>query len=106
MKSLELDKGIKTEDNRIKDVRNLFRLKKETKDNTIKRIRNLFKLKRRKYSNHRQNIKGYYECFSTRRRLLQPSNFKNNSYIGYESIDDRNKKNYQSENTLIKLNHT
>ena len=39
------------EENRIKDVRNLFRLKelkKETNDAAIKGIRNLFRLKKKK----------------------------------------------------------
>ena len=34
------------DDNAIKDVRNLFRLKKETNDTTIKDMRNLFRLKK------------------------------------------------------------
>ena len=36
----------KTEDNIIKDVRNLLRLKEEIDDTTIKDVRNLFRLKK------------------------------------------------------------
>ena len=42
----------KTEDNKVKDVRNLCRLKKIV-DNTIKDIRNLFSLHKKKRRNRR-----------------------------------------------------
>ena len=45
---------IKVEHNIIKDVRSLFRLKKQIDNNAIKDIRNLFMLKKRKWSNQRQ----------------------------------------------------
>ena len=45
MKSSRLEKGEKVEDNIIKDVRILFRLKREIDDTTIKDLRNLFGLK-------------------------------------------------------------
>ena len=44
MKSSRYEKDKKIEDNIIKDVRNLFRLKKEIDDTTVKDIRNLFRL--------------------------------------------------------------
>ena len=44
----------KVEQNIIKDVRSLFRLKKQIDNNAIKDIRNLFMLKKRKWSNQRQ----------------------------------------------------
>ena len=53
MKNSRLEKDKKIEDNITKDVRNLFRLKKETDDSTIKIIRNLFRLK-----NGNEAIKG------------------------------------------------
>ena len=42
MESLSLEKG-----NIIKDIRNLFRLKKELNYTTIKDIRNLFRLEKK-----------------------------------------------------------
>ena len=39
-------KKIKIESNMIKDIRNLFRLKRELNDTAIKDIRNLFRLKK------------------------------------------------------------
>ena len=45
MKSSRLEKGEKVEDNIIKDVRILFRLKREIDDATVKDLRNLFGLK-------------------------------------------------------------
>ena len=47
---------IKIEDNTIKDVRNVFRLKEEIDYTTVKDIRNLFKLKKRKCNNYRENV--------------------------------------------------
>ena len=37
----------KIEDNIIKDVRNLFKLRKEIDDTTVKDLRNLFRLKKK-----------------------------------------------------------
>ena len=45
MKSSRLEKCEKVEDNIIKDVRILFRLKREIDDTTVKDLRNLFGLK-------------------------------------------------------------
>ena len=48
-KSSGLDEDKNIEDNKINNVRNLFRLKKikkETNDTAIKEIRNLFRLKK------------------------------------------------------------
>ena len=46
MKSLRLEKDKIIEESIIKDVRNLFRLKKEMNGNAIKDIRNLFRPKK------------------------------------------------------------
>ena len=46
MENSRLEKDKKIEDNIIKDVRNLFRLKTEIDDTTIKCIRILFRLKK------------------------------------------------------------
>ena len=45
MNRLRHDEDSRIEENIIKDVRNLFRLKKEENDNIIKNIRNPFRLK-------------------------------------------------------------
>ena len=42
----QFKKGEEREDNIIKDVKNLFRLKKEVDDKTVKSIRNIFRLKK------------------------------------------------------------
>ena len=47
MKCSRVEKDKKIEDNIIKDVKNLFRLKNEIGDTTIKDVRNLFQLKKR-----------------------------------------------------------
>ena len=46
MKNSRIEKDKKTENNMIKDIKNIFRLKKEINDTTIKDIRNLFRLKK------------------------------------------------------------
>ena len=46
MNRLRHDEDSRIEENIIKDVRNLFRLKKEENDNIIKNIRNPFRLKK------------------------------------------------------------
>ena len=53
--SLMLEKDKKTENNIIKDVRNLFRLKKEIDGNTLKIWENLLEWKKKPWSNQRQN---------------------------------------------------
>ena len=45
MNRLRHDEDSRIEENIIKDVRNLFRLKNEENDNIIKNIRNPFRLK-------------------------------------------------------------
>ena len=55
MNSLMLEKDKKTENNIIKDVRNLFRLKKEIDGNTLKIWENLLEWKKNPWSNQRQN---------------------------------------------------
>ena len=61
----------------IKDIRNLFRLKKETKaikDKILRDVRNLFE--------HEQE--NYY-------KPVRVNNFSSNNYIEHESNGDRNK---------------
>ena len=79
------------EENIIKDVRNLSRLKKENeaiKDRLIKDIGNLLE--------HQEE--NYY-------KKVRIGNFCNNNCIGYERNGDRNKA-LSIKNTSIKLNHT
>ena len=66
------------DDNAIKDVRNLFRLKKENeaiKDRTIRDVRNLF---------GHEKEENYY-------KPVRVVNFCSNNSIEYESNGDRNK---------------
>ena len=74
MQSLSLE-----EENIIKDIRNLFRLKKETKaikDRILRDIENLFE--------HEKQEKNYY-------KPVRVSAFWSNNYIEFESRGDRNK---------------
>ena len=66
------------EENIIKDIRNLFRLEKETKaikDRILRDIKNLFE---------HEEEENYY-------KPVRVSNFWSNNYIEYESNGDRNK---------------
>ena len=74
MKSLSLE-----EENIIKDIRNLFRLKKEIKgikDILLRNIKNLFG-----YEKEEEN---YY-------KPVRVNNFWSNNYIEYKSNGDKNK---------------
>ena len=67
-----------SEENMIKSIRNIFKLKKENeaiKDRTIRDIRTLFE---------QQEEKHYY-------KPIRVGNFWNNNYINYKSSGDRNK---------------
>ena len=59
MKSSSLEKYQKIEDKIIKDVRNLFRLKKEIGYTTTKDVRNLFRLKKNGWHDSQR----YKNCF-------------------------------------------
>ena len=75
----------------IKDIRNLFRLEKETKvikDRILRDIQNLFE---------HEEEENYY-------KPVRVSNFWSKNYIKYESNSDRNNI-YQLKNILIKLYH-
>ena len=92
MNILMLKKDKKTEDNIIKDARNLFRLKKERNSNTSKDIRNLLLNKKDEAIKGRvlrditklfeKGKKDYY-------KLVE--NFGSRNYIEFESNRDRNK---------------
>ena len=84
------------EENIIKDIRNLFRIKKGLNYTAIKDIRNLFRLeKETKAIKDRilKDIKNLFEhqeeknCY----KPVRVNNFWSNNYIAYESNSDRNK---------------
>ena len=85
------------EENIIKDIRNLFRLKKEQNYTAVKDIRNLFRQeKESKAIKDRilRNIKNLFEHEKEEENYYKPvrvSNFWSNNYIDYESNGDRNK---------------
>ena len=92
MESLSLE-----EENIIKDIRNLFRLKKEQNYTAVKDIRNLFRQeKETKAIKDRilRDIKNLFEHEKEEENYYKPvrvSNFWSNNYIEYESNGDRNK---------------
>ena len=80
------------EKNIIKDVRNLFRLKKEIDDTKIKDIRNLFRLKKEKkvikdrIPRYIRNIfENEEEEEENCHKSVRVSIFSNNNYIEYKS---------------------
>ena len=92
MESLSLEK-----ENIIKDIRNLFRLKKELNYTGIKDIRALFRLEEetktikdkilrciKNIFEHKKEEENYY-------KPVRVNNFWSNNYIEYESNSDRNK---------------
>ena len=95
MKNPRLGKCKKLEDNITRDVKNLFRLKKEIDDTAIKDVRNLFTLKKEnkaiknKIIRDIRNLSGYEEKDYYKPVIV--GNFWSNNYIEYESNNDRNK---------------
>ena len=93
MESLSLE-----EENIIKDIRNLFRLKKEQNYTAVKDIRNLFRQeKESKAIKDRilRNIKNLFEHEKEEESYYKPvtvTKFWSNNYIEYESNGDRNEK--------------
>ena len=63
----------------IKDIRNLFRLKKETKE-----IQNRILRDTKNLSEYEKKDENYY-------KLVRVNNFWSNNYIEYKSNDDKNK---------------
>ena len=92
MESLSLE-----EENIIKDIRNLLRLKKGQNYTAVKDIRNLFRqAKETNAIKDRilRDIKNLLEHENEEENYYKPvrvSNFWSNSYIEYESNGDRNK---------------
>ena len=81
----------------IKDIRNLFRLKKEQNDTAIKDIKNLFRLKKEVKGIKDivlRNIKNLFEYEKEEENYYKPvrvNNFWRNNYIEYKSIGDKNR---------------
>ena len=97
------------EENIIKDIRNLFKLKKRKLNYTaIKDIKNLFRQEKEiKAIKDRilRDIKNLFEHEEEENchKPVRVSNFWSNNFIEYKSNDDRNKK--QLNNILLKLDH-
>ena len=93
MKSLHLE-----EENIIKNIRNLFRLKKEQSYTAVKDIRNVFRQEKKFKAIKGRilgDIKNLFEHEKKEETYYKPvrvSNFCSNSYIEYESNSDRNKR--------------
>ena len=85
----------KIEENVIKDVRNLLRLKQEIDDTTVKNIRNLFILQKGDKAIKKRIIRDIRNLFEDKKedyyRLVKEIIFWCNNYIEYESNGDRNK---------------
>ena len=92
MESLSLE-----EENIIKDIRNLFRLKTERNYTTVTDTRNLFRQEKEiKAIKDRilRDIKKLSELEKEEENYYKPvrvSNFWSNNFIEYESTDDKNK---------------
>ena len=87
---------ILVEENIIKDIGNLFRLKKDLNCTRIKDIRNLLRLEKENRAikdrilSHIKNLFEHEEE-GNYYKPVRVSNFWNNNYIEYKSNGDRNK---------------
>ena len=91
IKSLSLNK-----ENIIKDIRSLFRLKKEQNYTGIKDVKNLFRLEKETNAIKDRilgDVKSIFEHEEEENyyKPVRVSNFWSNNYIEYESNGDRNK---------------
>ena len=113
MKSSRLKEDENIEENIIKDVKNLFRLKKlkkETNVIAIKDIGNILRFKKKKKLKDRilRDIRNSFEHVEEEENYYKPvtvSNFLSNNYIEYESKGIEIKL-HQLKNVLTKLDHT
>ena len=99
-KSLRLEKQKNIKENIIKDVRNIFRLKKEIDGTTIKHIRSIFRLNKENEAIKDQVIRDIRNLFE--HEETDKSNFWSNNYIFYESNGNKNK-TLSSEEYLNKI---
>ena len=102
MKNLRLEKDKILEGNVTKDVRNIFRLKKEINENIMKTMRNIFRPK--VWNRDIRDIRSLFKHKEDYYKPVRVDNFWSNNYTENESIDDK-KKHYQLKNILIKLDH-
>ena len=98
IKNPRLQKYKDIEENIIKDVRNLFRLKKlrkETNDAAIKGIRNLFRVNKENKAIKDRIIRDIRDLFEHEEedyyKPVRVGNFWSNNYIEYKSKGDRKK---------------
>ena len=83
----------KKEDNIIKDIKNLFRLKKAIDDSTTKDVRNLFRRRKGNKTIKDKMIRDI-KVFEEENNYYKPikvGNFWKNDYIEYESHSDKSK---------------
>ena len=97
------------EENITKDMRNLFRLKKEQNYSAIKDIKNLFRIEKETTAIKDRILRDIKNLFKHEEeesyyKLVRVSKFWSKNYTEYESNGDRNK-THQSKNILIKLDH-
>ena len=90
-----MENPMSEEEKIIKDIRNLFRLKKELNYTAIKDIRNLFRQEKETKAikdRIRRDIKTVFEHKEENYyKPVRVNNFWSNNYIEYESNGDRNK---------------
>ena len=85
------------EEEKIKNIRNLFRLKQEQNNTEIKDIRNLFRLKKEVKGITDivlRNIKNLFEYEKKEQsyyKRVRVNNFWSNGYIEYKSNSDKNR---------------
>ena len=83
-------------------------MQKESQDEVIKNIRNLFKLKIKKRTTKHKIIRDTKTFFQQQEegyyKPVRVGNFWNNNYTEYENNGDR-KKNLSIEEHLLKSNH-
>ena len=109
MKISKLEEDKNKEENIIKDVKNLFRLKKlkkETNDVAIKGIRNLFRLKKQnKAIKYRilRNIRNIFEHEQEDHyKSVRGGNFWSSNYIEYKSEGNRKTLNLAKTRPCLK----
>ena len=92
----------------IKDMKNIFRLKKELNYTAIKDIRNHFRQEKESKSIKDKILRDIRNLFEHEEenyyKPVRVSNFWSNSYIEYESNVDKNK-TLSVEEYLYKLDH-
>ena len=81
-----MKKTKKIEDNIIKDVRNIYRMKKEIDDTAVKDTGYPFTLKNKM----KQNFRNLFEHEEDYHKPVRAGNFWSNNYIEYKSMSMEN----------------